>query len=212
MLDCSDTKSIQIWNETLWDYITKLHKINTCSKAIIAIMKELQSWRENRPIPNIDHLSQPLFTAISNQRKIGWKHFLEGLLAQEWIDYQNNHYIQINSKNTGLTWSKKIIKLHVLLLQKIWTGRNNQLHHTNRINEMEGLPELVCSIQTEWVIGISTLPAVDFSHLFSKTVDDLLNKSIESQKDWLAIIKLGRRLHNDPNIHIDGFSCKGPLS
>jgi hypothetical protein len=77
---------------------------------------------------------------------------------------------------------------------------------------MEGLPELIRSIRTEWSIGISTLPAVDFSHLFSHTIDDLLNKSIDSQKDWLAVIKLGRRLHKDPNTHYDGFSRKGPLS
>jgi hypothetical protein len=212
MLQCSDTKAIRLWNESLWDYITSLHKIHTCPRAIIAIMKELQAWREQLPFPNIDNLSPALHTVISNQRYIGWKQFLEGLLAQEWIKYQHDHYIQNHSKKTGLTWSKKIIRLHVNLLQKVWTGRNNQLHKTNMIHEMEGLPELILSIRTEWAIGISILPAVDFSHLFSTPLEALLQKSIESQKDWLAVIKLGRRLHNDPNLHSDNFSSKGPLS
>jgi hypothetical protein len=192
MLQCLDTKALRLWNEALWDYITSLHKIHTCSKAIVAIMKELQAWRENLPDLDIEHLSPSLSSVIINQRKIGWKQFLEGLLAKEWIKYQTNHYSQINSKKTGLTWSKKIFRFHVILLQRIWTGRNKQLHNTNRIHELEGLPELVHSICTEWSIGLSTLPAVDFSHLFSRSLEELLQKSIKSQKDWLAVIKLGR--------------------
>jgi hypothetical protein len=78
--------------------------------------------------------------------------------------------------------------------------------------ELEGLPELMESIQTEWSIGISTLPAVDFLHLFSIDLNSLLSKHIDSQKDWLAVIKLGRCLHQDPNLNNDSFSIKGPLS
>jgi hypothetical protein len=212
MLCCSDPKSIRIWNKSLWDYITYLHKIHTCSRAIIAIMKELQAWREQLPHPNIDSLSPSLYTVISNQQKIGWKQFLEGLLAEEWIEYQHDHYLQINLKKSGLIWSKKIIWLHVNLLQKIWAGQNNQLHKTKMIHEMEGLPEHIRSICTEWTIGINTLPTVDFSHLFSTPLEALLQKTIDTEKDWLAVIKLGRKLHNDPNINIDNFSGKGPLA
>jgi hypothetical protein len=212
LLNCNDAQSIRLWNETLWDYITRLHKVHTCTKAIIAIMKELQSWREHLPLPNLTNLPATLRTAIINQREIGWREFLEGLLANEWIDYQQQHYKQTNSKRTGMTWSIKIIKYHIHFLQQIWTGRNNKLHKTKIIQELEGLPELQRSIRTEWDIGISTLPAVDFSHLFKLNLDTLLHKSVDTQKDWLAVVKLGRKLHKDPNNNIDGFSTKGPLS
>jgi exonuclease III len=212
LLECTDTQAVRLWNESLWDYITGLHKLHTSIKAIVAIMKELQSWRENLPLPDIDSLDRSLRAAITNQRLIGWRQFLEGLLAQDWIDFQQQHYLEINSKKTGLTWSTKIIKLHTNFLQQIWTGRNNQLHKTQIIQDLEGLPELLQSIRTEWNTGISTLPAVDFSHLFSLGLDNLLRKSVNAQKDWLAVVKLGRLLHQDPNINIDGFSTKGPLS
>jgi hypothetical protein len=55
---------------------------------------------------------------------------------------------------------------------------------------MEGLLELICSVGTEWVIGIGTLPVVKFSHLFSLDLDQLLFKNIDVQKDWLTVIKL----------------------
>jgi hypothetical protein len=213
ILTYKDSQSIRLWNETLWDYITRLHKLHTCNKAIIAIMKELQAWREDLPLPNHDNLSDSLGTAIRKQRQIGWKQFLEGIIAKDWVDYQQQHYKQINSKKSGLTWSIKIIKCHIHFLQQIWTGRNNKLHKTKIIQDLEGLPELQRSIRTEWSIGISTLPASDFSqHLFKLNLEVFLNKSVDAQKDWLAVVKLGRRLHNDPNIHIDGFSSKGPLS
>ncbi len=105
-----------------------------------------------------------------------------------------------------------MIKTNVELLQSIWTGRNKQLHETNKIQELEGLPELQESIRTEWTIGISVLPAVNFSYLFLTDLQTLVSKHIDSQKDWLALIKLGRSLHNDPNTNHDGFSVKGPLS
>jgi hypothetical protein len=118
-----------------------------------------------------------------------------------------------------LTRTNKVLHGHQTLLnytlpyfKNIWNGRNKQLHDTNKILELEGLPELIETIQAEWAIGISNLPAVDFSHLFSTDLNTLLNKNIDSQKDWLAVIKLGRRLHQDPNMIEDGFSTKGPLS
>jgi hypothetical protein len=43
ILQCHNELSIRQWNESLWDLITRLYKINTCRNAIIAIMKELAS-------------------------------------------------------------------------------------------------------------------------------------------------------------------------
>jgi hypothetical protein len=212
LLSCKDSSSIRLWNESPWDYITKLHKLATCNRLIVAIMKELQAWREDLPLPSLGHLSEELSTAIRQQRNIGWRQFLEGLVAKALISYQDQYYAITHPNKQGLTWASNIIKSQVNFLQKLWNGRNKQLHDTNKILELEGLPELISAIETEWAIGISNLPAVDFSHLFSTDLNSLLSKNLDSQKDWLAIIKLGRCLHQDPNAIEDGFSTKGPLS
>jgi hypothetical protein len=44
-------------------------------------MREVQAWREDLQLPPLDHLSEELATAIRQQRSIGWKQFLEGLIA-----------------------------------------------------------------------------------------------------------------------------------
>jgi hypothetical protein len=80
-------------------------------------MKELQSWREHKPLPNVDHLSPDLAKAISKQRQFGWKQFLEGLITTEWVKYQDQYYDHIHSNKQGLTWSSKLIKAQVKLLR-----------------------------------------------------------------------------------------------
>jgi hypothetical protein len=64
LLQCSDKKSLKIWNASLWDYITKLHKLQTCNSAIVAIMRELQTWRENLQPLSLDNLTDALASAI----------------------------------------------------------------------------------------------------------------------------------------------------
>jgi retron-type reverse transcriptase len=81
LLSCIDSKALRIWNKSLWDYITKLHKLQACNSATVVIMRELQVWREDLQLLPLDHLSEELATAIRQQRSIGWKQFLEGLIA-----------------------------------------------------------------------------------------------------------------------------------
>jgi hypothetical protein len=118
LLSCSDTNVIKLWNKSLWDYITKLHKLQTCNRLIVAIMKELQAWREGFQLPLLDYLSADLAAAIKQQRTIGWKQFLEGLIATDLVDYQDQYYSNTHPNKQGTTWTSNIIKLHVTLLQK----------------------------------------------------------------------------------------------
>jgi hypothetical protein len=69
LLECRDPQAKRLWNEKLWDYITQLHKIHTCTKAIVAIMKELQAWRDNSPFPSHVSLPETLNTAITKNAK-----------------------------------------------------------------------------------------------------------------------------------------------
>ena len=94
---------------------------------------------------------------------------------------------------------------------EIWTGRNQQLHNSERIKDMEGKHELKEAIRKEFSIGLSRLPTYEFAYLFEIKLRTLLKKSFEYMKEWLSIVKQGRIVHRDPNKVDDKFEKKGPL-
>ena len=93
----------------------------------------------------------------------------------------------------------------------LWEERNSKVHDTDRIKDLEGRPQLVAAIHTEWAIGASILPASDFAYLFRIKKQDILGKSIDFMKSWLAIIRQGRELYKDPKLPVDDFSHTGAL-
>lgn len=70
---------------------------------------------------------------------------------------------------------------------------------------------MVEAIKREWDIGLGTLPAIDFSHLFKIPLLMLLEKSTNSLIDWFSVIRTGRILHEDPQLPKDIFYSDSAL-
>ena len=62
-------------------------------------------------------------------------------------------------------------------------GRNEQLHDTERIYELQGLPVLKEAIHQEYGLGLHRLPAYEFSIYFSSPIDTMLKRNIESLRE-----------------------------
>ena len=86
------------------------------------------------------------------------------------------------------------------MLFSIWQERNSQLHNTQRIQDLEGLAPIQEAIRLEWSLGLGLLPASEFSHYFTIKLEDLLQKSFHSQRDWLTSIRQGRILLDERNL------------
>ena len=93
----------------------------------------------------------------------------------------------------------------------MWDNRNKALHVPNTLEEMQGIQVLNRVIKTEWELGLHNLPMLEFSHLFRGTIDELMNKSTDGKKDWLATVKLARNLHNDTTYNEDEFETNQAL-
>ena len=163
--------------------------------------------------PNkITWYDEDLKAAIIEQRKIGWRNFLEGLVSNKLTRYQQKHYDIKESKRKGSKWTRSIIKEGWNILHGIWLHRNNRLHEKETIEEMEGLPVLESTIYKEWNKGPGRLPLQEFSHFFRIKMDDMKSSSIETKKDWLATIKTARRLYDEEGYESDEFDKNQTLS
>ena len=134
---------------------------------------------------SIEHLPIPLQQPISDMRKLTYPRVLEGLLPKSVISYQHNYFRLEKSQKTGSSWGKQVYKLFWKVLKNIWIGRNNQLHKTERIRDLQGLPTLKEAIRSEYALGLHWLPACEFSIYFCNPIELFLTRDIESLKEWL---------------------------
>ena len=148
---------------------------------------------------------------VQDMRKIGYSRILEGLLPKSVIEYQQSYYTTTESKKSGKAWGKKVYVLFWECLKKLWAGRNEQLHLTDRIHDLEGLDTLKAAIQSEFILGLHRLPACEFSIYFSTPFDKLCTRHITSLRTWLQTIRLGRELHGGSDIITDDYSVNGPF-
>ena len=162
ILSCHHLDALLGWNEALDKFIQQLLKIDTCQIIILALKNELNAWRYDRPPDTL--LYPDLITqAICNQKEIGWKSFLEGVTSSKWEEYMNRYYRRKKSKRKATTWASKLVTYCIKFLYKLWENRNQQLHNTARIQDMEGVPILQSSIRLEWQNGLGRLPASEYS-------------------------------------------------
>ena len=212
VLRCRHANPSQTWRTLLQEFDGILIKQKTSYSLRKAIIIELRAWRDMKPPPVWKNLDEQLKQAILEQRRIGWRSFLEGLLSTKVLQYQQQFLAVEYSDRKISSWSKKIIKAGWKLLMKMWENRNEHLHKPNKILEMEGRTELHKSLIAEWDLGLSELPAFEFTHFFRMKKEKLLKKSIEGKKDWLATIKMARVLYNDSHRIEDEFDTNYALS
>ena len=112
-------------------------------------------------------------------------------------------YYNKRSKRKGHTWALRLIKYNWEVITHIWGSRNQQLHHTEQIHELEGIKIAREAIKKEWDIGLGRLPASQFSHFFRIPLIQLLEKPHDHLKTWLMIIRQGRILLDPGNLCCD---------
>ena len=82
IMQCNNEYAKELWKETQWEWIKSAYKIDTCPRAIISIIGEMDKWREGKKQDErIEHGDQ-LKDVLRSQKTIGWKIFMEGLIAK----------------------------------------------------------------------------------------------------------------------------------
>ena len=213
VLMCQHESPTKVWTSLLEQYDKKLMQSKTNYYLRKAIIHELWAWRRNslQPLPTLLYADETLKEAILEQRQLGWTVFLEGLVTTKIIAYQQAHYSLMETQQTYFNWPQKVIKAGWQIITQLWEHRNKQLHQTHIIEDMEGMHLLNRVIIEERNIGLSGLPMLEFSHLFRLSEEELMKKSTEGKKDWLATVKLARDLYKDPNKQIDEFETNTAL-
>ena len=212
ILQCQHVDAKSYWDQKMTIWTKRLKKIDTSIVIRQQLKLELNAWRSKDMPPCLNHIEPDLRSAIIQQRRIGWNHFLEGLIGKELVTYMDQYYNDLKSYKNAISWGSKFIRSNWDFLFDIWTERNNQLHNTQRIKDMEGFKILINAIKAEWNIGINKLPIQQFDIYFRSGITHILHQDIEGLKHWFVTVRLARIIHKDPKLLNDEFSEKGPLA
>lgn len=210
ILGCNHPDALCGWTESYHQYLQNLRKIGTCHTVILALKEEMYAWKFSRP-PDTNNYHPLLMKVIHEQRSIGWRQFAEGLISPFWAQYMSHYFTKRKDKRTGKSWASKLITYSVKFLYALWDLRNQQLHNTDRIKDMQGLPHLQSSIRREWSIGIGRLPASEYSKFFTMEISDILNKPFEWQQTRFQIIRQARILMDTSHLITDEFTTSSVL-
>ena len=211
IMSCTSPDALQQWDEIIADFFKKLRRYKTCGQLHYALFEDIQAWRYGLPLPDLDDYSQSLQQAVQEQRRIGWKQFFEGLFSKQWARHMNTFYIAQGNYHTSNKWIRRLTRLAWEVSYKVWESRNSQLHKTQHIQDMEGVPILKQSITNEWKQGLGCLPASEFSSFFSPTLDHILTKSEDYLKQWLLTVRQGRLLLDPRHLIHDEFETSPAL-
>ena len=175
ILHCPHPDAIQVWNEQ-FDYLTtQLASLQTEPSLMAILLLELSAWRKGTTPTQLHSLEAPLQPILRDLRRLSYNQFMEGLFPTSMIQFQQDYFSTIeNCRKTGQKWGQKLYKIVWKMVHNIWQGRNEQLHNTHRIQELQGLPIVQTAIGLEFAIGLDRLPASKFSLLFTTPFETLL--------------------------------------
>jgi hypothetical protein len=209
-------KSAQIeWKKHLFSWALSLRTQKVSEPLIIAIKRDLDAWKHDAQFPPVTYLSEVEQAALLHQRSIGWRSFLEGFISIHWEIILKQSYAHNRLKRSTILGLSKLIRSNWKFCAELWRSRNSQLHNTQCIQDLSGRKLLLTAISAELRVGLSCLPANEFSSYFNKSTRNKLlfqlHTSLQFKKDWFATIRSARHLYRDINILQDQFTSSRAL-
>ena len=151
------------------------------------------------------HLLQQISKAYISQTAIGWHHFLQGRLTQEWGRvYCSIHNTQFPSQK-GDTWARKLITTIWRSFLTLWaqrcTSNGELLQDLSEIDAITQRDSLEEQIHEAYQHGRYLTHPEDHNYLFNSPVDTLLTGTYTALLLWLKTYNSAKSKWQE---HLDG--------
>jgi ribonuclease HI len=174
---CNGMESLTIWTTALANLSDWMLSVHTSPEIITSINTNLLAWVTGSTFPS------PRSTYEDAQDRIGWDHFLEGSLSNNWASTQQHHYISINKLNSGQRWLTELIKKLWKIAWDIWTYRNGIAAEANN-------RQLTTSLNLQINTALQTISASQTQlqpHIYSEqTISALQSANLGTKRSWLS--------------------------
>jgi hypothetical protein len=189
---CQDRGAKEQWTASLQELSDWLTQQGTCPDTKKLILGRLDAWRNSEnpadqgPVP--DHI-QP---ALEAQDGIGWRAFLEGCFALDWVGVQQQYFNWQKSRRTGRRWAVALVRKLWDVAWDQWEHRNGVLHARDTASTHQLLSQDTdAAIIREYRKGQGHLPR-SYSHLFRQPLLELMASPLPVKRQWVAAVQAAR--------------------
>ena len=193
VLRCRHIDSRKKWRRGIKELRKWLLQRQTEEKLVEGLIQTLKQF--NKPgnfdsfIPNgLNEDAQRCFEA---QAKIGWTGFLEGMLVNQWAEFQDIHYKKRGSRKSGHRWAVELSKKLWRLVFSMWDHRNNALFAKGKVDKLSGIDKVKTAIAEERSRGIGTLDP-SFRPYFALSTETFAKMKSINLRRWLSLIRQAR--------------------
>ena len=127
-----------------------------------------------------------LSKTLTDQREIGWDHFLRGRLSLGWRALQDKHFKTTGTYGhmTGIIWASQVIGEIFKISLELWKLRNEVLHGFDYKDSQDKLRKKLVSKITRAYENHYREVTPDFQHLFKETCEKTLTASNRTLYYW----------------------------
>jgi hypothetical protein len=148
------------------------------------LLSMLNFWHHGQAFPLCVPI--PVLRAAQDQRIIGLRGLVEGLLSIKWAQVQQDHYSSIRSGQSGRRWASLLIHRLWLLGFVMWEHRNNCLHSEESVQNKRLSTALDREFHREFSVGPMGLPSAAL-FLFRCPSDHRLRTFLaDRKKGWTS--------------------------
>ena len=191
VLMCQAVSSRATWAKSLKDLTKWMVQAETHPAIRKHIINLLESWANERPVPDIPFCSLETRAALQVQNNLGAFNMILGRVATQLEDCQGRHYKAKKSRRSGRRWTVELIKKLQDIAWDMWDHRNSVLHNDpTRHHRKTELEEANADIEREWTRGAQGLLNHDQFLFHSREAVD--NRSLEQKREWLEAVQGAR--------------------
>jgi hypothetical protein len=129
------------------------------------------------------------------QDEIGWDKFMFGNISILWQEIQAQYFRKIGKENSGLQWTRALIRNIWLVAWDQWEHRNVILYNTNNLVTQSESVMIASRVEMELDTGIQGLLQGD-RYLFDyHRVEKSVKWTVDSQVSWLDTVAEARQAY-----------------
>jgi hypothetical protein len=195
VLTCQHATACEDWATEITKLQEWFQHHKTDPQIVNAIIHSLRKWRKSGGLFGHHYHESSISKALSEQKKIGWDHFMLGRISQRWSTIQGKYYKTQKMRKTGDKWAEELIKEIWRIHCAIWNRRNEILHGTGN-HKVLGTKEFHKEIKEQLDEGSDLLLPTE--HYLFRGIDmKTVRKWTANKKDkWLRTVRAARYTSN----------------
>ena len=194
ILECKASSVLDIWTMEIKSLEMWLCAEETCPQLRKGIIEGITVWKMgSNSLLQSESTYTGLKVGIVQQKRIGWRRFVEGTFTKKWRDIQDHYYKSMDIPRSSDTWVARLIVKMWDIIFVVWQHRNSCLHDTPLADIMGGSYVLDQALRKEWEIGFDNLPFIVRATVPTSITRVLEGTTVE-RKGWFVLVRRAREL------------------